>query len=132
MKKKCGFTKAERLSRNREFRRIFREGKSFSNQNLIIYIYKRSPEEDGQVRLGLVVSRKLGEAVKRNKLKRRLREIFRLHKHLLKPGLDMIFLPRNQAINCNYQELEKSVLSIFKRAKLFCNTNPVNGILRDE
>ncbi len=121
--KKCGFTKRERLSRDREFRRIFREGKSFPSQNLIIYIYKRIPEEDKEVRLGLVVSRKLGMAVKRNKLKRRLREIFRLNKHLLKPGWDTIFLPRNQAVNCSYQDLEKSVLSIFKRAKLFVNTN---------
>ena len=123
MSKKYSFTKRERLTKNKEFRSVFREGKSFSNQNLVVYIYPRSPIEDRQVRLGLVVSRKLGEAVKRNKLKRRLREFFRLHKCLLKPGLDIIFLPRKEAINCNYQELEKSVFSIFKQARLFCNTN---------
>lgn len=123
MCKKYSFSKTERLTKNKEFRRIFREGKSFSNQYLTIYIYQRPPTEGNQIRLGLVVSRKLGKAVKRNKLKRRLREFFRLHKHLLKPSLDIIFLPRNQAVNCNFQELKKSVLSIFKRAKLFINTN---------
>lgn len=132
MCKKYSFSKTERLTKNKEFRRIFREGKSFSNQYLTIYIYQHPPTEGKQIRLGLVVSRKLGKAVRRNKLKRRLREIFRLHKHLLKPGLDIIFLPRNQAVDYDFQELKKSVLSIFKRAKLFCNTNPVNEILRDE
>lgn len=123
MSKKYSFSKQERLTKNKEFRCIFREGKSFSNHNLVIYIYQRSPEEGRQARLGLVLNRKLGKAVKRNKLKRRLREFFRLHKHLFKPGLDIIFLPRNQAINCDYQELKESILSICKRAKLFINTN---------
>jgi len=121
--KKFGFSKAERLTKNKAFRRIFKKGKSFANNNLVIYVYRRDLSEGKQARLGLVLSRKLGKAVKRNKLKRRLREIFRLHKHLLKPTLDIIFLPQPKAILSDYQELKKSVFSLFKRAKLFLNTN---------
>lgn len=124
--KKYSFTKAERLTKNSEFRRVFRKGKSFSNSCLKVYIHPTNFLEDKPVRLGLVLTRKLGKAVKRNKLKRRLREFFRLHKHLLKPGLEIIFLPRDRAIDRNYDELEKSIISIFLRAKIFRDNSSAN------
>lgn len=67
-------------------------------------------------RMGLVTSRKLGIAAKRNRLKRRLREIFRLHKHLLKPGTDIIFMPKRNAASLNYEQLETIVLTALKKA----------------
>lgn len=69
-------------------------------------------------RLGLVVSRKLGSSVLRNKLKRRLREIFRLNKHLINKKVDVLFLPRKKASNLNYNELQKVVLNLWEKAKL--------------
>lgn len=123
MAKKFGFSKAERLTKDKEFRRVFKKGKSFANNNLVIYVYQRDFSEGKQARLGLVLSRKLGKAVKRNKLKRRLREIFRLHKYLLKPELDIIFLPQPKAILSDYQDLEKSILNLFRKGKLFTDTN---------
>jgi len=123
-RKRFSFSKIERLTKDREFERIFRAKNSYADNNLIIYVYQRDTEHEGkQVRLGLVTKRKLGKAVIRNKLKRRLREIFRLNKHRLKPGLDIIFLPRENAVSRSYQELENSVLKLFQRADLYANTN---------
>jgi ribonuclease P protein component len=82
---------------------------------IFIFICPRS--EPGEIRrLGLIFSRKLGGAVARNRLKRRLREIFRLHKHLLLPGIDMIFMPRPGAADLNYRQMESAVLGLWRKS----------------
>jgi ribonuclease P protein component len=109
------FRHAEKLHRQDDFQHVLSSGRRLVHPAIFIYIY---PRNDGTQlrRLGLITSRKVGGAVERNRLKRRLREIFRLHKHALKPGLDIIFVLRRAALDLTYQQLESVVLSLFRKA----------------
>lgn len=86
------FTKAERLLRKKEFDRVFSEGKVFKNKILVLYVALGVRKCS---RLGLVVSKKIGNAVCRNRVKRLLREVFRLNKNMLTINVDIVIIPRN-------------------------------------
>ena len=86
------FTKAERLTRKKEFERVFDEGKVFKNNEVVLYVI---PNDFLHSRLGLVVSKKVGNSPRRNRAKRLLREAYRLNKHLLKTHVDIIAIPRH-------------------------------------
>lgn len=118
--KKYTFQKQERISLNKDFEKVYKIGKRYENDFLTIIIYNRPTNglEPQLRRLGLVVSRKLGKACKRNKLKRRLREIFRLNKDKLKSGIDILLIPKQQAIFADYKLLEKKVFELFKIADI--------------
>jgi ribonuclease P protein component len=68
--------KRRRLSRSGEFDRVYRDGSSQATRYLVLYSFPRGAEEEGDVRLGVSVSRKVGGAVDRNRVKRTLREAF--------------------------------------------------------
>ena len=82
---------------------------------VFIYVF---PGRDGagNRRLGLVTSSKVGIAVKRNLIKRRLREIFRLNKHKIKPGTDIVFILRKGADKFDFHRLEEAILALLGRA----------------
>jgi ribonuclease P protein component len=70
-------TRRHRLSRSRDFDAVYRKGRSVSTRYLVLYSFPRDADESGdEARLGLAISRKVGGAVTRNRLKRQLREIF--------------------------------------------------------
>lgn len=69
--------------------------------------------------MGLVTSGKLGIAAQRNRLKRRLREIFRLNKAKLIPGLDILFIPKIPAMALNFEKLQDIVLGLLRKAEIF-------------
>ena len=86
------FTKAEHLTLKKEFERVFNEGKIFKNDKVVLYVI---PNDLQNSRLGLVVSKKIGNAVRRNRAKRLLREAYRLNKYLLTTHVDIIAIPRH-------------------------------------
>lgn len=86
------FTKAEHLTRKKEFERVFNEGKVLKNDKIVFYV---TPNDIQYSRLGLVVSKKVGNSPRRNRAKRLLREAYRLNKHLLKTHVDIIAIPRH-------------------------------------
>lgn len=86
------FTKAERLTRKKEFEKVFHEGKVFKNGKVVLYVI---PNDLQHSRLGLIVSKKVGNAVRRNRAKRLLREAYRLNKHILTTPVDIIAIPRH-------------------------------------
>ena len=92
MKMNFQFTKAEHLTRKKEFERVFDEGKVFKNNEVVLYVI---PNDFLHSRLGLVVSKKVGNSPRRNRAKRLLREAYRLNKHLLKTHVDIIAIPRH-------------------------------------
>lgn len=84
-----------RLSRSADFDRVFRQGRSHAGRELVLYVFPRQGE--GQPRLGLSVSRKVGGAVQRNRVKRLLREAFALEGERLPPGTDAVVVARREA-----------------------------------
>ncbi len=85
-----------RLTRSAEFDRVFRQGRSHAGRELVLYVFPRDAEEDGS-RLGLSVSRKVGGAVERNRVKRVLREAFAVEGLRLPAGTDAVVVARHGA-----------------------------------
>jgi len=72
----AGSPKRRRLSRSGDFRRVYRDGTSKATRYLVLYRFDRDEDGDGEVRLGISVSKKLGDSVDRNRVKRVLKEAF--------------------------------------------------------
>lgn len=83
---------SRRLSRSAEFERVYRQGRSIANRYLVLYTFPNPISR--RVRLGLSVSRKVGGAVERNRVKRLLREAFAQAEHELPPGQDLVVVAR--------------------------------------
>jgi ribonuclease P protein component len=88
-----------RLSRSSDFKRVYRQGSSVASRFLVLYYFKRSIETDGEgPRLGLSVSKRLGGAVVRNRIKRLLREAFRACEGRLASEYDYVVIARPQLL----------------------------------
>jgi len=103
------------LKNNYEFRRLYSKGQSAASPALVVYARKT---KRGINRVGYTVSVKLGHAVVRNKVRRRLREIYRLHESELLSGYDLVVVARSRAVEASYQQLEKDFLKLLKKLEL--------------
>jgi ribonuclease P protein component len=83
-----------RLSRSRDFDAVYRHGRSVSTRYLVLYRFDREGDEDGEVRLGIAIPKKIGSAVTRNRIKRRLRESWRDLLSDVPSGTDYVLLVR--------------------------------------
>ena len=103
------------VKENYEFRRIYRKGRSAVSPYFVVYCLKNRA---GASRLGITVSKKLGHAVVRNRVRRRLREIYRLNEAQFLPGYDIVVVARSRAVEASFQELRESYLSLARKAGL--------------
>ena len=109
------------LKQNHLFRRLYRRGASAANRYLVLYCRRNG--SDGN-RVGLTVSAKLGHAVVRNRLRRRLREIYRLHEGAFRRGYDIVVVARGRAVDAPYGQLERAYLALAGRLGLLQEANP--------
>ena len=103
------------LKENRIFRRLYAKGKSAVAPTMVLYCRKNGR---GESRLGLTTGTKLGHAVVRNRVRRRLREIYRLQEHQLLPGYDIVVVARVRAVHSKYADLERDFLRLAKKLQL--------------
>ena len=109
------------LKQNSQFRRLYQRGKSESDRNLVIYCRGNGTRQN---QIGFTVSAKLGCAVVRNRLRRRLRECYRLNEAQFRPGLHMVVVARGRAVHATYRELEQSLLSVARKLGLLLEDAP--------
>lgn len=95
------------LKQNHVFRRLYAKGKNQVTPHLALYVRKNGRPVN---RFGITVSTKLGHAVVRNRVRRRLREIYRIHEGLFLPGYDIVVVARVRAVYARFDELERSFL----------------------
>ena len=103
------------LKLNHEFRRLYNKGKTASSPFLAVYCRKNRMNIS---RLGLTTGVKLGKAVRRNRVRRRLREIYRTNEHRLLPGWDIVIVARVRSVYARYDELERSFLTLARKLEL--------------
>ena len=90
------------LKENRVFRRLYAKGRSAVSPTMVLYCRKNGRREN---RLGLTTGTKLGHAVVRNRCRRRLREVYRLHQGQLRQGYDIILVARGRTATASWQEM---------------------------
>jgi ribonuclease P protein component len=100
---------SERLRHPREFRRVFRYGKKLVTPIFILHIL---PTSAPCSRLGMAVSKRVGKAVIRNRVKRLIRELFRQHKAALQPTCDVVFVARRPAAEASLEECTRQFLAL--------------------
>lgn len=105
-----------RIKKNKEFQTVFQNGKSMANRQFVIYVLNK-PEQEF-FRIGLSVSKKIGNAVTRNRVKRLIKQFFLEYKLNIYPGKDYVIIARNPAAEMNYEEVKKSLLHVCKKAKI--------------
>ena len=101
------------LKKNSEFRRLYSKGKSAVSPYMVVYCRKNGRDIN---RVGYTVSVKLGHAVVRNRVRRRLREIYRLNSPALKTGWDIVIVARSKAIYAKFDRLTSAYLQLADKA----------------
>lgn len=106
------------LKFNHIFRRLYATA-GFANSYLVLYARRNHSDTN---RVGVTVGKKLGHAVVRNRVRRRLREVYRLNEDAFLPGWDLVVVARSRAVNAQFSKLTHAYLSLAEKA----------GILRED
>ena len=106
---------SESLKKNIDFQNVYRNGKSYANRFLVVYILENHTEKN---RLGISVSKKVGNSVIRHHLTRLIRESYRLHEDMFDSGLDIVVIARATARNTSYNEIESALMHLGRLHKI--------------
>ena len=101
----------ERIRKNQEFSSVYQTGKSYANKYFVMYVSKN---DLGINRLGVSVSKKVGNSVIRHRLKRLIKESFRLHEDMFNSGLNIVVIVRKGADALNYHEVTSALIHLMK------------------
>lgn len=107
--------KQHTLKKNSDFRRLYTKGKNSVTPYLVVYSRKNGMKIN---RVGFTVSAKLGNAVIRNRIRRQLREIYRLHLFELKGGKDVVIVARSRCIRGDYKKMDASFITACQELEL--------------
>lgn len=100
---------SESLKKNSDFQKVYRQGKSYANRYLVMYVLENHTEGN---RLGISVSKKVGNSVIRHHLTRLIRESYRLHEDMFNNGLDIVVIAGSTARDISYHETESALLHL--------------------
>ncbi|MBM7716805.1 ribonuclease P protein component [Siminovitchia sp. FSL H7-0308] len=99
--------KTFRIKKNTEFQAVFRKGASVANRQFVVYILEK--KDQGHFRIGLSVSKKIGNAVTRNRIKRYIRQFFQENQTRVSPMKDYVIIARKPAAEMDYHSIKKSL-----------------------
>ena len=108
----------QRLTHRSDFTETFSQGRHWVGRRMVVWV-RRGP--GACQRLGVVASRKVGGAVARTKAKRRLREVYRHRRHLLKPDIDVVIVARRAILKAKHTEVEEEFQNLVAKANLLRN-----------
>ena len=100
---------SDSLKKNHQFQFVYKFGKSYANKYLIMYVKENGT--DGN-RIGISVSKKVGNSVVRHRVTRLVRESYRLHEAIFNSGLDIVIVARPSAASVGYDEIESALLHL--------------------
>ena len=110
------FNNTDGIKKDSDFRRVYQRGKSLAYRNLVIYIMKNKSDRS---RIGISISKKVGKAHERNRIRRCIKEAYRLNiDDKVLGGYDLVFIARINAADKDYRELERSLKYICKKANI--------------
>ena len=105
-----------RIKNSKEFGFVFNKGKSVANRQFVLYVLHK--QEQSHFRFGLSVSKKIGNAVTRNRVKRLIREVFHQLQDELIQTNDYVIIARKPAAEMNFEEIKKSLIHVMKKARV--------------
>ncbi|MDD4834286.1 MAG: ribonuclease P protein component, partial [Lutispora sp.] len=105
----------ERIKKNYIFKKVYTNGRYYAEKSLVLYILKN---DDDMNKVGYSVSKKIGNSVKRNRVKRLMKENFRKLSEDIKTGYFIVFTARVKSSEADYYDIEKEMINAIKRARL--------------
>ena len=105
----------EGLKSNSDFSKVYKEGRSKANRYLVVYILENGTQKN---RLGVSISKKVGNSVFRHYFKRCVKESYRLHEKMFNSGLDIVVLARTGAKGIKYRDIESALLHLMRIHKV--------------
>lgn len=109
--KKEGISKKERISKKSEFNLIFKNGKKITSKELKTYFIKNNKKQSS---FSIVIGKKLGNAIQRNRIKRLIREVYRKNKEYFGIGINWVFIPKGKWEKIDYYHAERIILDVVK------------------
>ena len=106
---------SESLKKNHQCQFVYKNGKSYVNKYLVMYIKENGLERN---RIGISVSKKVGNSVVRHRVTRLIRESYRLHESVFNSGLDIVVVARSAAAQADYEKIESALLHLAKLHKI--------------
>ncbi len=102
---------SQSLKKNKDFQYVYRNGKSYANKYLIMYVIEN---QLGQNRIGISVSKKVGNSIVRHRLTRLIRESYRLKESMFCRGIDLVIISRENAKDKSFAEIQSALLHLAK------------------
>ena len=106
---------SESLKNNQQFQTVYKTKNSYANKYLVMYIRENGL---GKNRIGISVSKKVGNSVVRHRVTRLVRETYRLHESVFNSGLDIVVVARSAAAQADYEKIESALLHLAKLHKI--------------
>ena len=107
---------SESLKKNRDFQFVYRHGKSYANKYLVMYIIGNNEDKN---RIGISVSKKVGNSVVRHRITRLIRESYRLQESKMQCGLDIVVIARASVKDKTYRDIESALIHLAKLHNIY-------------